>query len=175
MLLTNLDPTTRGFMREEIERDNSSGSLYFSNRLSASGRRDYVALLLEAADHGDAESLAVELARPGRMEVTEIAVRKGKPYSKRVPVTAGETLAEGEFNRFYARGLCLRALDEGFENLRIYRAKAVMTPRSSSEEAIGSLVNAGALLEDLRISIGVEPALGLPPGPNSGLSVELPT
>lgn len=39
---------------------------------------------------------------------TETATRNGKTFSKKVPVTAAETLAEGEFNRFYARGLCLR-------------------------------------------------------------------
>jgi hypothetical protein len=36
--------------------------------------------------------------------------RNGVPYVKRVPVNAPGILAEGEFNRFYLRGLCLAAI-----------------------------------------------------------------
>jgi hypothetical protein len=50
----------------------------------------------------------------------------------------------------------------------------VANARSASEAKIGTQVDARALLADLRSHQGLEPALGLPPGPNSGLSVELP-
>lgn len=36
---------------------------------------------------------------------------------------------------------------------------------------IGKLITAEQLLQDLRTHPGVEPAMGLPPGPNSGLTV----
>jgi hypothetical protein len=91
-----------------------------------------------------------------------------------VPATAPETLAEGEFNRFYIRGLCVRALAEGITELVIYRAKQVENPRSESTAKIGLKISAQALLTDLRANPGVDTALGLPPGPNSGLSVKLP-
>jgi hypothetical protein len=39
---------------------------------------------------------------------------------------------------------------------------------------VGKKISAIALLGDLRKSQGVEPALGLPPGPNSGLTICLP-
>ena len=47
-------------------------------------------------------------------------------------------------------------------------------PRPESEAKIGKTIAPQSLLDDLRKNIGVEPALGLPPGPNSGLSVKLP-
>lgn len=99
---------------------------------------------------------------------------KGGVTTARVPVTAAETLAEGEFNRFYARGLCRRALEDSIRELIVYRAKEVRNPRPESVAMIGRRVDPTALLGDLRTHPGVEPALGLPPGPNSGLSVRLP-
>lgn len=172
--LTNLDAATRVHMRSEIEADIASDLLYQSPRLSDRGVADYPSLLLDAADAGTDASLADELNADGRLKDTETATRNGKTFSKQVPVNAADTLAEGEFNRFYARGLCLRALAEGQTHVRVYRAKAVAAPRPASEAMIGQLVDAQALVNDLRQSSGVEPALGLPPGPNSGLSVELP-
>lgn len=49
-----------------------------------------------------------------------------------------------------------------------------MVARSASEAMIGSHIDPHALLEDLRTHQGIDTALGLPPGPNSGLSVKLP-
>jgi hypothetical protein len=42
-----------------------------------------------------------------------------------VPVTAADTLAEGEFNRFYLRGLCRRASAANMAEIEVYRAKEV--------------------------------------------------
>ncbi len=162
-------------MRLEIEADIAAGTLYESPRLSPAGRDDYAQLLLAATDNGTDDSLAAELRSSGRLNTQETAVRNGKSFAKKVPVTAPETLAEGEFNRYYARAVCLRAINEGPGQVRVYRAKQVTAPRSESELMIDRLFDAHALLDDLRSSNGVEPALGLPPGPNSGLSVELPT
>lgn len=81
-------------------------------------------------------------------------------------------LAEGEFNRFYIRALCWITLLTG-KKLKIYRAKFSQTPRIDSQRMIGSFIDAEQLLLDLRKNPGTDTALGLPPGPNSGLSVEL--
>ncbi len=98
--------------------------------------------------------------------------RKEKPV--RVPITAPDTLAEGEFNRFFVRGLCVKAIEDGIPEVEVYRGKQVNQPRPQSEAMIGKRISAKRLLDDLRVSQGVEPALGLPPGPNSGLTVRLP-
>lgn len=108
-----------------------------------------------------------------RLKEYETATRKGTAYTKAVSSNAHETLAEGEFNRFYIRAVCLRALQEGFANVRVHRAKNVSDPRSESQTKIGELIRAETLLNDLRSNIGVDSSLGLPSGPNSGLSVEL--
>jgi len=104
----------------------------------------------------------------------ERRLRNGKITVAKVPVSAPETLAEGEFNRFYARGLCARAIAEGISEVVVYRGKQVQQPRPVSQAMIGRRIDPTALLKDLRKSQGVEPALGIPPGPNSGLTVRLP-
>jgi hypothetical protein len=91
--------------------------------------------------------------------------------SAKVPVNAAEILAEGEFNRFYARGLCLRAVAEGIDKVVVYRGKEVLNPRPESEALLGKHFPVEELLQDLRQHIGTDTALGLPAGPNSGLRV----
>ncbi|HXW27443.1 MAG TPA: hypothetical protein VEK73_22030 [Xanthobacteraceae bacterium] len=162
-------------MIAEIEADIAAKKLYLSPRLSAGGQTDYPDLLRRAARENNDTWLAGEIRQPGRLNAMEQKrTPSGGTTMARVPLTAHETLAEGEFNRFYVRGLCLRALAAGITELEIYRAKAVENPRSASVAKIGQRISAQALLNDLRTNIGVDTALGLPPGPNSGLSVRLP-
>ncbi len=89
-----------------------------------------------------------------------------------VPVTAHTTMAEGEFNRFYIRAVCVCALEAGQSNVLIYRGRHSSEPRPESEALIGNLIPADRLLSDLREKAGVEAALGLAK-PNSGLTVKL--
>lgn len=166
---------SRRYMLEEILRDIASGTLYLSPRLNAQGKTVYAALLKDAAETYDDSWLAQELRLGGMMnEMEQQRKPKGGYTLVRVPVTAPDTLAEGEFNRFYARGLCKYAIANGIIAVEVYRAKAVMQPRPDSQSKIGTRINAQALLDDLRSNPGVDTALGLPPGPNSGLSVKLP-
>lgn len=171
--LENLDQKTRQLMLEEIEQDINNGTLYISPRLSEIGREDYPLLLKEATQHDDSW-LAQNLRVNGRISAFEQKrTPKGGVTTAKVPVTAAETLAEGEFNRFYIRALCRRAIEEGTTGIVIYRAKQVTNPRPESQAKIGAKVNPQALLNDLRTHPGVDTALGLPAGPNSGLSVKL--
>lgn len=175
LTLVNLDYLTRIAMTAEIDADIGNQTLYLSSRLSALGQRDYPQLLRDAAMAHNDEWLAQQLRLGNRLNRTEERRKPRGGYTTvRVPVTAAETMAEGEFNRFYIRGLCVRALSSGQPRLTIYRAKAVNEPRPDSETKIGSVIEAGALLHDLRVHPGVDTALGLPPGPNSGLSARLP-
>lgn len=168
----NLDEATRKFMLEEIEHDLSNGALYLGKRLSPKGEADYPNLLTEAARSHDDEWLAGQLNLGDRLKAMEERRTKSGTTMAKVPVNAHETLAEGEFNRFYIRALCRRAIAEALA-LVVYRAKAVSTPRSESQAKIGQQVDPTKLLADLRDNPGVDTALGLPAGPNSGLSVKL--
>ncbi len=171
----NLDSETRDFMFNEIEFDIARKNIYFSKRLSKVGIDDYPKLLSEATKTRNEIWLADQLRSGGRLKQTEERKKpKGGVTIAAVPITAPETLAEGEFNRFYIRGLCRRAIETGIQELIVYRAKEVERPRPEFEQKIGMAVDAEKLLADLRENPGVDTALGLPPGPNSGLSVKLP-
>jgi hypothetical protein len=168
--LADLDNTTRQHMLTELEHDLQTDNLYFGKFLTEAGRERYPSLLREAIENGTDDSLAAALGASG-MFLSHHQRRKpsGGFTQAKVPITAPITLAEGEFNRFYLRGLCARAMAT-HEKIEIYRARASQQPRSESEALIGNRLDPVNLLDDLRVNTGVDTALGLPPGPNSGLS-----
>jgi hypothetical protein len=173
MNLINLDDKTRKFMLDELEQDVTANKLYLSPRLNDAGHRNYEKLLRSAIQNGDDVSLANSLA--GLLTAYERRAKPSGGYTTaKVPTTAPETLAEGEFNRFYCRGICRRAIEESIGNVEVYRAKAVRDPRPESQALVGSKIKADQLLHDLKTNIGVDTALRVPAGPNSGLSVRLP-
>ena len=168
----SLDPAVRTSMVGELERDQANSSVYISPRLNEGGAAAWPQLLREAFQHHDDAWLAATLRSHSYMRAEEQRQKpKGGFTSARVPHTAPDTLAEGEFNRFYARGLCAQILESGGIEVEVYRGKAVERPRAESEAMIGRRFPARSLLDDLRTAQGVEPALGLPPGPNSGITV----
>ncbi len=171
----DLNEPTRKFMIQEIDMDVANGSIYISNFLNPHGREIWPKLLRDAAAVGNDDSLAASIVADACLKAHyERRKPKGGFTMAAVPYTAHETMGEGEFNRYYTRGLCRRAMDEGMPALEVYRAKAVADPRPASQAKIGLLVNPRAILEDLRRTQGLEPALGLPPGPNSGLTLRIP-
>ncbi|NYD91641.1 hypothetical protein [Sphingomonas melonis] len=171
----NLDEATRRFMVEEIDMDVASGKIYISNYLNADGCERWPVMLREAAQTGTDDSLGNAIRTDNCLKrQVERRKPKGGYTMAAVPITAHQTMGEGEFGRYYARGLCRRAIDEGIPQLEVYRAKAVMEPRPASEAKIGMRVDPVAIFANLRETQGVEPALGLPPGPNSGLTLRIP-
>ncbi len=92
---------------------------------------DYAGLLRQAAVEHDDGWLADTIRRGGMMKThTERATPSGGMTLVKVGANAPDMLAEGEFNRFYMRGLCARALAEGIDKLVIERAKDVANPRA---------------------------------------------
>lgn len=173
MNFVNLDDETRKFMLDKLQQDVTANKLYLSPRLSDAGRRNYEKLLRLAIQNGEDVSLANSLV--GMLKAYEQRAKKSGGYTAaKVPITAPETLAEGEFNRFYCRGVCRRAIAEGLEEVEVYRAKPVRDPRPQSQVLVGSKLKADRWLHDLQTNIGVDLALGVPAGPNSGLSARLP-
>lgn len=174
--LENLDAETRRYMAEEVERDQADGRLYIGKTLNDHGMAVWIDLLREAVRDGTDDTLADQLSEQDCLKThTERRTPSGGVTMVKVAHNANTMLAEGEFNRFYCRGLCRRAIAAGIPWLQVYRAKAVANPRPESEAKLGQLVDPAAVLADLRSAQGVEPALGLPPGPNSGLSLRMPS
>lgn len=168
----NLEEQTRKLMLDEVNRDMTNNQLYLSKRFNGTGEKMYPQLLTKAVTFGDEQSLASDLKANNSFKTHEERKTKTGVTQAKVPDTAHTTFAESEFNRFYIRALCLRAI-ETKQQLIIYRARQSDNPRPESELMIGSPVDPSKLLHDLRGSIGVDTALGLPPGPNSGLTVRI--
>lgn len=171
----NLDKRTRQLMLEEVDYDIAQNQLHISPFLSGQGQRDYVNLLKEAIQSGTDETLAEKLREHRRITRTLPRRQPRGGYTvAAAPTNAADILAESEFNRFYIRGLARRAIEEGIPELVIYRAKPVQSPRPESDALIESTLTPQAILDDLRAHPDEPPALGVPSGPNSGLSVRLP-
>lgn len=168
----NLDEETRKLMLEEVDLDIKNKRLYLSLRLNNHGQSEYPKILKLAIENGNERTFASDLNYVNYWEEKEPRrTRSGITYCK-VPVNAHETLAEGEFNRFYIRAVCRKAISDHLD-IEIYRAKNVRNPRSQSQIIIGQTRDPKQLLKDLRDKIGVDTVLGIPPGPNSGLSIRI--
>jgi hypothetical protein len=173
----NLDDRTRQLMLDEMDYDVDHNQLHISPFLSGQGQRDYPNLLREAIQSGNDETLTQRLQEHRRILKT-LPRRQPKAggYSiAATPENAAQVLAESEFNRYYIRALARRAIEDGISELVIYRAKPVSNPRPQSEARVETTLSPQELLDDLRSHPGDEPpTLGVPSGPNSGLSVRLP-
>ncbi|NTV47513.1 MAG: hypothetical protein HGB11_13570, partial [Chlorobiales bacterium] len=157
----NLNQETRKFMLKESK----LGGHYESPRLTPAGKQKWQELLEEAITYHDDNWLATEVINGGYSNNSEEYIRNGKQFSRVInKPQAAEQLAEGVFNRYYIRGLCLYAKSVGITGLVIYRGKAVSKPRAESEAKIGAIVPIDLVLTELRkndfVSIG--DALGVP-------------
>jgi hypothetical protein len=157
-------------MLAEFTRDQEAGGLYESPRLSPAGKAAYPEVLRGAIERGDDETLQRELEAPGMLNAHDTPyVKNGKLVTPKMNRQAPQTMAEGEFNRFYIRALCLVVKEEGGKQVEVFRARQSSWARPESEALIGKLLDVEELLDDLRSHIGEEPSLL--PYVNSGLSV----
>ena len=160
----NLDDRTRKLMLDEMEYDIEHDQLHISPFLSGQGERDYANLLREALQSGNDETLAQSL-RVHRRILKTLPRRnpKGGYSIAATAENAAEVLAESEFNRYYIRGLARRAIEDGVQQLVVYRAKPVRNPRPESEARVETAISPQEILDDLRSHPGDErPTLGVP-------------
>lgn len=162
---------TRARMIEELAADIQSGTLAGSRDFSRAGHEGYPAAARHAFERGDEDTLAAALPES---YFNETRTDKNGRVTRLNRTDSARKFADGEFLRFYLRGLCLRAQAEGVAELEVYRAKHSVNPRTESEAMIGRRVDPGALLADLRQNKGIDTYLGLPPGPHSGLAARYP-
>lgn len=168
----DLDAETRRYMVEEIEAAIPDGNLYSSKRFTTNGEALWPDLLLEAARKFDEHWLAYQMEARSMMKGLEGSATPSGGYTvKHVPHTAAQTMAEGQFNRYYILGVCRRAMASGADEVVVYRAKPVLKPRPESEALVGEHLSAAQLVKELR---PVQESLGhYLLKPNSGLSVHL--
>jgi hypothetical protein len=168
----NLDEATRAAMLEAIEEADLSNNIYLSTRFNEAGNKQWLHLLKQAAKEYNEHWLAYQLEANELMKDFEGAHKPSGGYTiKHVPHTASETMAEGQFNRFYILGLCKRAKSEGISHLVVYRAKERSDPRTESQLLIGtklSIDEVEAQLKEKKASFS-SPLVK----PNSGISVKL--
>lgn len=168
MIFVDLDEELVNDMINEVDSDLAEGTLYFSPRLTEFGISKYPEILKISLKALDLDLFISLLSEPDILKLKELR----KDSLVKVPKNAAQLIAEGEFNKFYIRALCLKAIKEKVV-LEVYRAKEVRIPRPDSEEKIGMIVNPEDLLQDLRETKGIDSHLGLPNGYNSGLSVKI--
>ncbi|WP_193608643.1 hypothetical protein [Nocardioides lijunqiniae] len=165
--------SVREWMIRELDEDLDRGAVYRSKYQTAYGQQSWPYLLREALIAGTDDTLVHALEDPS-FWLTEYEKRRpsGGTTFARVPVTAAETLAQGEFSRYYLRAVCAVAQEQDREVV-VVRLREVARPRTGSEQKIGIRLDPLVLLDDLRQNIGIDTLLGIPAGPNSGLGVEI--
>ena len=169
----NLDDATRSLTIKAIEEGESTGNIYYSTRFNQDGNDQWLRLFKQAAQQFNEHWLAYQLESKGLMKDFESAVKPSGEYTaKHVPHSAAETMAEGQFNRFYILGLCKRARAEGITHLEIYRAKERFAPRPESQALIGTLLSIDEIESQLKVTKASFKSQLVKP--NSGLCVKLP-
>ncbi len=167
----DLDPVTRRYSLAELDRDEATGSLRVPERIRPGAIPEYLRLLRSALAYYD------DLWLEERLEglLVDFEVRRapsGGTTTARIPSNAARVLAEGEFNRYYMRGVCARAVAEGRSEVEVYRARYSAEPRPTSLELEGRRLPAAELLAELR-SLGPETSPDATLGkPNSGMSIK---
>lgn len=168
----NLDPVTRTFALAEFDRDVERGALTISSRIRPTKTQEYESLLREALAYYDDRWLEDRV--DGMVVDFELRhTPSGATTTAKLPSYAPRVLAEGDFNRYYMRGVCARSIAEGRGVVEVYRARVSAEPRPESQELEGQRLDAETLLEELRTAYSdpeAEPTLGKP---NSGLSARL--
>ena len=168
----NLDPTTRRHALAELDQDLESGAFHLSARVRPEAAAEYQRLLRDALRYYDdlwLEDHAGDLL----IEQETRRTTSGGQVTAKVPQMAARMVAEGDFNRYYMRGVCLRAIEEGRQVVEVYRARLSLEPRPESAELEGQRLPARAVLDWLRGQPSDDPAVTPLGRPNSGLSVRL--
>jgi hypothetical protein len=168
----NLDPTTRRFALAELDADLASGDFHASERLRPTAIADYQRLLYDALRYYDDRWLE-ERASDLLIDVEPRRTRSGGQTAVKVPEMAARMLAEGDFNRYYMRGVSQRAIDEGRQVVEVYRARLSLEPRPESARLEGNRLPASGVLDYLRGQRSAAADITPLGRPNSGLSVRL--
>jgi hypothetical protein len=168
--LKQLDRRTRALMLEEIDEAETVGSLHMSELLSVHGKINYATLFKHAVKNGNDETFAQALVARESFKGHEIRVVEDKTLWIEInPHVAASNLAEAEFNRYYVRAICKRALQDGISTVTLYDANEKNGSSAEFETLMNKAIDAAALLRDLKGGAALHSNLK----PNQSLSVKI--
>jgi hypothetical protein len=171
--LENLSTDIRNFMDEELQYDIDNQNLSISSRLNKHGKSNYVSMMKKAIKRGSDGTLANDiLVNHFLRDVEEIRSGDHAVVSK-IPGNANILIAETEFNKYYVRALCRKAIKDERIKLEIYIAKEVLIEKSSIEKMLRNEVFPYSLIKKLRDNIRVDVALGFPKELNLPVSLRI--
>ncbi len=176
LFFENLDDRTRQLMLDEMEYDIANNQLHISPFLSGQGERDYANLLREALQSGTDETLAQSLREHRR--ILRTLPRRNLPEAIRLPRPPRTP------RKYWPRANSIVTIFAGWLGVRSRMAfrswlcigqSRSATPDRNQRPAwkLPSLRrNCSRICDPIPATNG--PTLGVPSGPNSGLSVRLP-
>jgi hypothetical protein len=165
----DLDNITRKYMLDELEADVNEGTVFISCWLREGMAAEYIGVLRRAITNFDESWFASEILQQNLL-------RESDNFEARnitIPINANTILAEEEFNKYYMRGVCLRAVKEGSNSVVVYRGQRVTIPSPESRQRVGQRLKAEILLDSLRTASDIYSALRVPRRPSPKLTVKL--
>ncbi|HXS35321.1 MAG TPA: hypothetical protein VN721_01360 [Flavipsychrobacter sp.] len=161
--MVDLNNEIRELMLNEILFDVSRKTFFYSPKFNNNGRNIYLSCLKEACAAGDEETLWASLE-------SSDTFNKYEAFGKRVDAREARNFSQNEFNKYYIRALCVKAIELNKQKLEVYRAVPAKGKSPKVDLMIGSLLEPDKLLKDLRQNTGVLPAML--PGLSAGLSIK---
>lgn len=168
----SLDPVTRRYALAELDADLESDKFHISDRLRPTAIQEYKHFIREAIRYYDDRWLE-EHASDLLVDFEHRRTRSGGQTTAKIPEMAARMMAEGDFNRYYMRGVALRAVDEGREVVQVYRARLSIEPRRESAQLEGHRLPARKVLAYLRGEQSGNADVTALGRTNSGLSIKL--
>lgn len=123
----NLDNKTRSIMISELEQDIKNSLFYEPSSIKPEYISSYKLLLRKYFEVGHIESLEKAL--------TPLCFKAEDKNGRKIPSNIAQTIAFSDFNRYYARAILVRAIDEG-KSVSIYRAKQSLKERTESKTLV---------------------------------------
>ena len=160
----NLNEGIRRLMLSEVQHDNARRKFFFSPRFNANGRKIYMDALKAALTSGSEETLQAALEDGENFNMWEA---QGKKVSNNIAAN----FAQSEFNHYYVRAICAKAIELKKPTVEVYRAYPTASKKHKSDLKIGIHIKPERLLEDMRKNVG-SPSTVLPEL-TAGLSIKL--
>lgn len=169
MNFEELDPTTRSYMLDEFNIEQSKAPHFEPTELNPTGLSAFPDLMRQSIQHGDITSLTASLSDTSYWKSTRTYYRQGKPITQRIdPITSAQRLAHSEFTTWYTRGMARKLRDEGIAQCQVYRADSAAQPKCECTSLEGIAIAVDKIYDGHRAKYFPTPnpgAFSIPSGP----------